>query len=94
MTKAATENISLRIKNKGSSTLQISVKDISYKKGVLFEKSIPANAEENLSIDLTGSSGWYDFILTTQGNKDFYQRFAGRVETGKESITDPLINRV
>ncbi|WP_312697420.1 phospholipase domain-containing protein [Sphingobacterium mizutaii] len=94
MTKTPTGNLSLRIKNTTSSPVKIHVRDLSYNKGILLEKSIPANAEENLSINLVASLGWYDFALTVAGKGDFYQRFAGRVETGKESITDPLINRV
>jgi phospholipase C len=42
------------------------------------------------SLDLSKSQGWYDSTLRS-GN--FEIRFAGRVETGKETITDPAINK-
>lgn len=44
------------------------------------------------TIDLSKSSGWYDLTLSIPGSK-FQVRFAGRVETGKQSITDPAIDR-
>jgi phospholipase C len=43
------------------------------------------------SLDLSKSQGWYD--STVRVGNDFEIRFAGRVETGKESITDPAIDR-
>jgi phospholipase C len=42
------------------------------------------------SLDLSKSSGWYDSTLRVGGNFEF--RFAGRVETGRESITDPALD--
>jgi len=40
---------------------------------------------------LTTTSGWYDFTATVPGT-NYSVRFAGRVETGKESITDPALD--
>jgi phospholipase C len=33
--------------------------------------------------------GWYDLVVTVQGDPDFEYRFAGHVENGKPSISDP-----
>jgi phospholipase C len=35
------------------------------------------------------SGGWYDLAVTVAGDADFLQRYAGRVETGRPSISDP-----
>ncbi|MEZ4903534.1 MAG: hypothetical protein R2822_18105 [Spirosomataceae bacterium] len=45
-------------------------------------------------LDLTTSFGWYDFSVKVAGFEAFEQRFAGRVETGKASFSDPLMGRV
>jgi len=45
-------------------------------------------------LNLGKSSGWYDFTVKVSGADNFEKRFAGRVETGKESITDPYMGRV
>ncbi|HEY4207625.1 MAG TPA: phospholipase C, phosphocholine-specific, partial [Puia sp.] len=36
-------------------------------------------------------SGWYDYSILIEGVDDFEKRYAGRVETGKDSITDPAM---
>lgn len=45
-------------------------------------------------IDLSSSFGWYDFSVRIKGNQHFEQRFAGRVETGAHSYSDPFMGRV
>lgn len=43
-------------------------------------------------LDFANSHGWYDFsVIIKQNNKSLSYRYAGRIETGKHSITDPLI---
>lgn len=46
---------------------------------------------QTLMINLSASSGWYDFEVEVPGHPGFRQRFAGHVETGKPSVTDPLM---
>lgn len=36
---------------------------------------------------------WYDFTVKIVGNSSFAQQYAGRVETGKHSTSDPLMGR-
>ena len=40
----------------------------------------------DIELDFTKSHGWYDFTLEGDG---FYQRFAGHIEDGKPSFSDP-----
>jgi len=49
--------------------------------------SVPAGATVAQSWSLTGSANWYDFTLSS--GTAFSRRFAGRVETGKDTTTDP-----
>ena len=39
---------------------------------------------------LSDSHGWYDFTLSA-GDGKFLRRFAGRLETGKDSYCDPAM---
>ena len=39
--------------------------------------------------ELTDNQGWYDLILTSPNAPKFQRRLAGRLESGKPSITDP-----
>ena len=40
---------------------------------------------------LDGSGQWYDFVVTCDADTSFYRRFAGRVETGRHSVSDPAM---
>jgi phospholipase C len=50
------------------------------------------NSMVSMKLDLSKSHGWYDSTVRIVGTT-FEARFCGRVETGKESITDPAIDR-
>lgn len=49
--------------------------------------------QKTMELNLSPSSGWYDYSITLEGYPEFEQRFAGHVETGKSSTTDPLMGR-
>jgi len=44
-----------------------------------------------LVVNTKKSGNWYDFTMSIKGEPLFEQRYAGRVETGKHSISDPLM---
>lgn len=86
----ATGNIVLRIKNEGKNSLEITIKDQSYKNNPVKRKLSP-DEETAVILDLKKSSGWYDFKIEVNGENNFNRRYAGHVETGKESISDPFM---
>ena len=52
----------------------------------------PASAKaitSKLRWDVSQSGNWYD--LTVKGESGFLRRFAGRLETGKDSVSDPAM---
>ena len=93
LTKAPTGNIKLAIKNESSNPVDVELTDIGYKTNNL-RKSIAAKAEQTIILDLKASYGWYDFEIKSTASSLFSQRYAGRIETGKESFTDPVMGRV
>jgi phospholipase C len=40
---------------------------------------------------LAASHGWYDLTLTVESDPTFRQQLAGHVETGRDSMSDPLL---
>jgi phospholipase C len=40
---------------------------------------------------LTPSFGWYDVAVTTDGDPNLLHRFAGHLENGKDSVSDPAL---
>lgn len=47
--------------------------------------------ENGAIIDTTKNYGWYDFTVTVKGHASFSKRYAGRIETGQHSKTDPFM---
>jgi len=45
-------------------------------------------------LDLAKSFGWYDFSVKVRGFDHFEKRYAGRVETGRSSYSDPFMGGV
>lgn len=91
LTKGATGNLEVLLTNNTSQEASIKLADLSYKTDLSVTKTIPAGESQKVVIKLQGSHGWYDFAITTAAEGPYRQRFAGRIETGKESYTDPLI---
>lgn len=86
-------NVVLTIKNMDSKPHSILVSDNSYK-GASQARSIAPGATASLNINLSKSYGWYDHSLKVKGYNQFEERFAGKVETGAVSKTDPLMGKV
>lgn len=54
-------------------------------------RALSAGAEAVLSLPLMASHGWYDVSVTVDGASGFVRRYAGRIETGLPSRTDPVM---
>lgn len=96
--KQLTGNIELRLRNLDlQRKLKVIISDNAYKSKIPTKTLDIANHKGSLQsviLDLTSSFGWYDFSVKVEGFENFEQRFAGRVETGKTSFSDPLMGRV
>lgn len=92
-----TGNIELHVKNldpKVKNTIEI--KDNAYKGAAqtkILDKAGTKGAEGIVVISLEKSFSWYDFSVKISGHKSTEKRYAGHVETGNESQSDPLMGR-
>ncbi|WP_185286448.1 phosphocholine-specific phospholipase C [Chryseobacterium indologenes] len=78
--------IELVFKNHKKAGLAINIEDL-YEKN---KKEVPLKkTEEKIILDLTKNKGWYDLKVTLAGH---IWHFAGRIETGKISVSDPHWN--
>jgi phospholipase C len=87
--KLLTGNILLEINSANDYALVI--KDNAYKNADRFLSVSKKDATASLSIDLAETHGWYDFTVRIKGNDTFEKRYAGHVETGRQSYTDPAM---
>lgn len=81
--------LELHLRNAGSTPQQFEIKDNSYG-AVAIQKSVAAGTTQVVLIPLEKSFHWYDLSIQRAGSKAFAQ-FAGRVETGASTKTDPLM---
>jgi phospholipase C len=82
----------VKLKNTTNKTQRLTITDHAYGNKPI-ERTIGAGAETPVNIDTASSHGWYDLGITVKGWEQFEQRFCGRVETGKDSFTDPFMGR-
>jgi phospholipase C len=91
--KKATGNIQLLLENIELSALQIQITDDIYQANTK-TITIPANSKKTVTLNLQKSKGWYDFKVEVKGKPNFSKHYAGHVETGEDSITDPFMGGV
>jgi len=89
-----TGNVIVKIINSDpSKAYAVTIKDQGYHKNDA-KKQIATGSTQNIVLDLKSSFGWYDFSVQVGGADHFEQRYAGRVETGVASFTDPVMGGV
>ncbi len=66
---------------------EVTIRDESYG-GPLRQLTVRRGERVSAVIDTASTRGWYDFTVQSEG---IVQRYAGRVETGAWSITDPAM---
>lgn len=82
----------LHLRNADSKPVEVSVVDNAYGSAEQ-KKSVAANGVALVRLNLQKSHGWYDFMVKAKGS-DAESRFAGRVDTGVPSVTDPAMGGV
>ena len=95
--KGSSTEVVLRLTNTDpKSALTILVDDLSYgapQEIVLLGPAGAANATTVVRRNLDQSFGWYDLRLRVKSAKQFEKRYAGRIETGREAMSDPRLGR-
>jgi phospholipase C len=74
----------------------VTITDNTYGAGSKQINSRELSSQNGLSIlfDLKNSANWYDFSVTIENDPDFLQRYAGHIETGQLSQSDPYMGQV
>jgi phospholipase C len=91
--KKLTGNVIVEISNQTDKPQTIEIKDNAYKANN-HQHVVPPSAKASIVLNLEKSHHWYDFSIRTKDNQVFEKRYAGHVETGQSSYTDPLMGGV
>ena len=90
VTKKLTGNIELLLENNGDREIKLKVTDNAYKQSEQ-QIALKPGGKAKITMNLKNSSCWYDFTVVVLNHSQFSRQYAGHVETGEDSITDPLM---
>jgi phospholipase C len=85
----ADDAVYLSLMNAGDADAAFSVSANAYRKDGPWTYRVPPQALLEPRWHLAASAGWYDFTVTAANG--FMRRFAGRLETGRDSVSDPAM---
>ena len=83
--------LTARLRNGGSTPCTFELTTNAYGKAGLVRRRVPAQQEAVHRWALQDSAYWYDFTVRVAGLPGFARRFAGRMETGSASTSDPAL---
>jgi phospholipase C len=87
----ANGNVYLTMMNAGQKPATFSVRAKAYRNDGPWTVTVPAGASVDQHWDLADSGQWYDFVVGCDSDTSYQRRFAGRVETGKHTVSDPAL---
>jgi phospholipase C len=79
------------LSSNASQTVDFTVADNAYRSGPAQTVSVRPDETAMLFWPVKKSGNWYDFSVSAENG--FERRFAGRMEDGKDHVTDPLMGR-
>jgi len=77
-----------KVANHGDAPARVTLQANAYRTDGPWDLDVPAGKVAEQHWPLADSGNWYDFTLVADGLE---RRFAGRVETGKHSVSDPAM---
>jgi phospholipase C len=83
-------NLYLKVRHDGSKSVKLTVKANAYLANKTWNMETD-HSEKELVWDMSEFGGWYDFTVTLADDATFSRRFAGRIETQEDSISDPYM---
>ncbi|WP_231458605.1 MULTISPECIES: phosphocholine-specific phospholipase C [unclassified Pedobacter] len=88
--KKTSGNLVLSFENKGTTPADIQIIDNKYKSQPK-TLSLKLKSTASITLNLAKSGNWYDFSIVQVGNKIFKQQYAGKIENGMITQTDPYM---
>jgi phospholipase C len=87
----ANGNVYLNMRNDGKATCKLTIVAKAYRTDGPWTATVNGGASVDQHWELASSGQWYDFAVTCDADPAYYRRFAGRVETGKHTVSDPAM---
>ena len=88
---AAGQQLRVQLTNAGPVAATFAVAANAYYPATPATLAVAAHSTTTVTLPLAASNGWYDFSARVNGQADYSRRFAGRMETGVDSTSDPAM---
>lgn len=82
-------DLTLEIRNRTGKRLELTVRDAYHRRQTTL--SLRPGETEHKTWSLDHAHGWYDLTVSATGDPHLHHHFAGHIENGKDSITDPAL---
>ena len=82
----------LTLRNVGAAPCRLVLIANAYRDAAATPYDVPAGGEQSIALPLAASQGWYDFSVALPSSPAWSRRIAGRLETGKASVSDPAMH--
>ena len=89
---AATGELVVRMVNAGAAPCTFNLNANAYA-ALRQMRTVAARTDLLVRIPVASNGYWYDISATVSGQLDYLRRFAGRVETGRHTVSDPALGR-
>ncbi|MBE7178539.1 MAG: phospholipase C, phosphocholine-specific, partial [Mucilaginibacter polytrichastri] len=86
-------DVELQISNTSGNDYTVEIRDNAYKTGMR-TKLITKQTSQKILMNLRKDFGWYDFSVRVNRHAGYEKRYAGRVETGLHSFSDPYMGGI
>jgi phospholipase C len=87
----ANGNVYLSMLNTGKNAAKFTIRPQAYREDGPWTLTVTGGDTAEQHWELADSGRWYDFAVTCDTDASYYRRFAGRVETGQHSVSDPAM---
>ncbi|RZL02139.1 MAG: phospholipase C, phosphocholine-specific [Rubrivivax sp.] len=91
---AANGELIVKLSNRGSVACTFTLTANQYVRTAPSSHTVAARSQTELRLPLRNSAHWYDFSAKVNGQPDYSRRFAGHLETGAPSVSDPAMEGV
>ncbi|CAA2102175.1 Non-hemolytic phospholipase C [Variovorax paradoxus] len=89
----ANGNVYLSMRNDGKAACRFTIDAKAYRNDGPWTATVNGGASTEQHWELAASGQWYDFAVTCDADPAYYRRFAGRVETGRHTVSDPAMGQ-
>jgi phospholipase C len=90
--QAASASVTLTLRNASAQAMRFRITDNAYGDRAVVTVDVPAASSREVVRTVGASYGWYDLVVTVDGDGAFWRRLAGHVEGAGLDYTDPVLN--